>query len=129
MRRPLQCETVAKNTRCQVLADLTGRREWRMDSRRDVLGCSRKEKNGATTSKRKTVTTNPKTRFPNIQQHWPKKPDRALAIGVRKKIHQEALDKKDSFREVAHDRRFSAVPENPAAPATRRHLPRPLPRA
>ena len=47
---------------------LTGRRKRRMDSRRDVLGCSRLEKNGSTTSKEKTATTELKTAFPGTDK-------------------------------------------------------------
>ena len=54
----LQCETVAENTRCRVpIRGPNDCRNRQADSRRDVLGCSRKEKNGSTTSKTKTVTT------------------------------------------------------------------------
>jgi hypothetical protein len=52
----LQCETVAENPWCQVPAwDLSDCPMRQTYSRRDVLGCSRAEKNGSTTSKKKTV--------------------------------------------------------------------------
>jgi hypothetical protein len=46
----LQCETVAKNLQCRA-HQLERLPMWQADSRRDVLGCSRLEKNGSTTSK------------------------------------------------------------------------------
>jgi hypothetical protein len=102
----LQCETVAKNPRCQVptwgLDDCRIRQTY---SRRDVLGCSRenREKNGSTTSKKKTVTT--PTPIPRVLDDSPtprsKKPHPASALGVRTKKRQEPLDKTGSFREVA----------------------------
>ena len=111
MRRPLQRETVAAEYSVPGRNDLHDCRNGRRIHEGMCWGAAAREKNGATTSKTKTVTTKPKTRFPNIPQHWPKKPYRALAIGVRKKIRQEALDKKSSFREVAH----RGVPKNLAA--------------
>jgi len=101
----LQCETVAENTRCRVPPrgpnDCRNRQAY---SRRDVLGCSRPEKNGSTTSKTKTVTT----RIPGSCARDDNstlgrtKPLIASALGVREKIHQDPLDKAGSFREVAH---------------------------
>jgi hypothetical protein len=102
----LQCETVAKNPRCQVPAwGLGGCRIRQTYSRRDVLGCSRddREKNGSTTSNKKTVTT--PTLIPRVLDDSPtfrsKKPHPASALGVRTKKRQEPLDKTGSFREVA----------------------------
>jgi hypothetical protein len=102
----LQCETVAENPRCQVpawgLGDCRIRQTY---SRRDVLGCSReiREKNGSTTSKKKTVTT--PTFIPRVLDDSrtlrSKKPHPASAFGVRTKKHQEPLDKTGSFRDVA----------------------------
>ena len=104
----LQCETVAENPRCQVpawgLGDCRIRQTY---SRRDVLGCSReiREKNGSTTSKKKTVTT--PTFIPRVLDDSrtlrSKKPHPASAFGVRTKKHQEPLDKTGSFRDVAPD--------------------------
>jgi len=101
----LQCETVAENTRCRVPVRGPGAsRNRQAYSRRDVLGCSRKEKNGATTSKTKTVTT----RSPDSSARDDNptlgrtKPLVASALGVRTKKHQDPLDKAGSFREVAH---------------------------
>ncbi len=101
----LQCETVAENTRCRVPVrgpnDCRNRQAY---SRRDVLGCSRPEKNGSTTSKTKTVTT----RSPDSSARDDNptlgrtKPLVASALGVRTKKHQDPLDKAGSFREVAH---------------------------
>ena len=101
----LQCETVAENPRCQIptwdLGDCCSRQTH---SRRDVLGCSRddREKNGSTTSKKKTATT--PTRIPRVLDDSPtlssKKPHPASALGVRTKKRQEPLDKTGSFREV-----------------------------
>ncbi len=72
-------------------------------SRRDVLGCRREEKNGATTSKRKTMTTCSFLRILDNDNPQPcsQKPSGTPAIKVREKIHQEPLDTTDSFREVA----------------------------
>ena len=54
----MQRETVAEESSVSgPPADLDGCRQRQTHSRRDVLGCSRKEKNGSTTSKNKTVTT------------------------------------------------------------------------
>ena len=102
----LQCETVAENPRCQVpawgLGDCRIRQTY---SRRDVLGCSReiREKNGSTTSKKKTVTT--PTFIPRVLDDSrtlrSKKPHPASTFGVRTKKHQEPLDKTGSFRDVA----------------------------
>jgi hypothetical protein len=69
------------------------------------LGCSRedREKNGSTTSKKKTVTT--PTLLPCVFNDSPtlssKKPHPASALGVCTKKRQEPLDKTGSFREVA----------------------------
>jgi hypothetical protein len=102
----LQCETVAENPRCQVPAwGLSDCRIRQAYSRRDVLGCSRedREKNGSTTSKKKTVT--PSTLIPRVRDDSltprSKKPRPASALGVRTKKRQEPLDKTGSFREVA----------------------------
>ena len=67
---------------------------------RYVLGCSRKGKNGATTSKTKTVLTTLETRIPNSKRCRSNQPGDGWAIGVRKKTGREALDRKGSFREV-----------------------------
>jgi len=85
----LQCETVAENSPCWVPVwgpnDCRNRQAY---SRSDVLGCSRPEKNGSTTSKTKTVTT---TRSPNsCARHDNPTPGRtkplvASALGVRPK--------------------------------------------
>ncbi len=101
----LQCEMVAENPRCQVPARGLGDCRLRQTySRRDVLGCSRedREKNGSTTSKKKTVTT--PTPIPRVLDDSPtsrsKKPHPASALGVRTNKRQEPLDKTGSFREV-----------------------------
>jgi hypothetical protein len=142
----LQCETVAENPRCQVpawgLGDCRIRQTY---SRRDVLGCSRedREKNGSTTSKKKTVTT--PTPIPRVLDDSPTfsstKPDPASALGVRTKKRQEPLDKTGSFREVAPgdsaptacaevtdgsadaSRRGARIPGVPAHPGERRFFP------
>jgi hypothetical protein len=83
-----------------------------MDSRRDVLGCSRKEKNGSTTSKKKTATTKLKTPFPEnkMEKIITKKAHRGLfAPNMRKKNHQAVLDTKNSFRDGLSSRAASRL--------------------
>ena len=69
-----------------------------------MLGCSRKEKNGATTSKTKTVTTTPrKTRYPSFtynRKPAQKSTRQAFPEKLCNKLRQEALDNRGSFREV-----------------------------
>ena len=108
----LQCETVAENTPCRVPVRGPGDcRNRQTYSRRDVLGCSRNEKNGATTSKTKTVTT----RSPDSSARDDNptlgrtKPLVASALGVRTKKHQDPLDKAGSFREGAPVRRIGST--------------------
>ena len=101
----MRCETVAENSQCRVPTrgpnDCRNRQAY---SRRDVLGCSRKEKNGSTTSKTKTVTTiqSPDSCArhdnPTLGQT---KPLVASALGVRTKKRQDPLDKSGSFRDGA----------------------------
>jgi hypothetical protein len=66
-----------------------------------VLGCSRKEKNGSTTSKMKTVTTGKSNRYryENPKAQLGKRQADVSAVGVRKEIHQEALDTVGPFME------------------------------
>ena len=63
-------------------------------------GAAALEKNGSTTSKRKTVKTESSIRLLNYQLNTEfTKPPRALPLEVRTKIRQVALDNKDSFRD------------------------------
>jgi hypothetical protein len=107
IKAALQRETVAENPRCQALCrDLDDCRNRQTYSRRDVWGCSRdqREKNGSTTSNKKTATT--RTSDPCVRVDNPalgvKKPLGASALGVRTKMHQEPLDSEGSFRDVAN---------------------------
>jgi hypothetical protein len=101
----LQRETVAENPRCQALLwSLNDCRNRQAYSRRDVLGCSRgdADKNGSTTSKKKTVTANmPSLRVLARHRHvCLKKPQKASPFAVCAKIRQEPLDNETSFRDV-----------------------------
>ena len=53
----MRSKTVAVEYSVSGLNNLNDCRNRHSDSRRDVLGCSRMEKNGSRTSKTKTVTT------------------------------------------------------------------------
>ena len=98
----MQCETVAVEYSVSGL-DLASRRHRRMDSRRDVLGCSRK---------RKERLDNLEKKDRNLHQHeirdakterrndGEKALNGLLRTNVHQKSRQEALDTKGSFREV-----------------------------
>ena len=62
-------------------------------------GAAAHEKNGATTSQNMTAITTLHNRFLNSTQTANTKPDVALAHNIRRKIRQEALDPRSSFRD------------------------------
>ena len=102
----LPCETVAEESSVSGPPRAwTAARQGQTHSRRDVLGCSRKEKNGSTTSKNKTVTTRhpARPRYQNLEPRPTKRHAAVSALGVRKKTHQKPLDTKGPFRDVPPD--------------------------
>ena len=89
----MQRETVAQNLQCRAPFGARTTAERQANSRRDVLGCSRKEKNGSTTSKTKTVTTHAEPRF-LTRRNNASEPSPASANRVRKKLARRPLTPK-----------------------------------
>ncbi len=95
-----------ENTQCQVPAGLTDCRNRQADSRRDGLGCRRKEKNGANNLEEDDRDNQVLEAIPELNPNRQEKPRSGFGVECAQTIRQmiqknrqEALDSRGSFRD------------------------------